>query len=286
MKTLVNTNEEYKGIELYFEGMPYGKTRAILKVNGFRWHNQKKCWYAKDTNERRKIALQVAKREESHEIEPLEAVKVEKPAVLALPAPVDDVIDVEAVEVVEPENEPVKVSSLGVVIEDKPKKARKTATEKAFEALKKAAPHMVAWNGSFDGKTYACDGYSLMITTETVADAPELIKADADRMDGMRKATEDATTKVYKLDFTAKELRAGISQLKNGKRKAKVAYVFEDGGLMINADFLLRAMETTGACEVLWNTEKSPVCLKNETTFFLICPVNNSGKASRGLHII
>lgn len=43
-------NEEKKGIELYFDGKPIKKVRDIMKANGFRWHNVKKCWYAKKSD--------------------------------------------------------------------------------------------------------------------------------------------------------------------------------------------------------------------------------------------
>jgi len=281
MKTTVNTNEEYKGIEIYFEGFPYGKTRAILKVNGFRWHNGKRCWYAKDTNERRKIALQVAKREEKHELERPEEVKAD--TVTAEEVKTDQVVSEEVTEAAE---EVKPVNSLGVVIQDKPKKAKRTATQKAFESLKKSGSHLPKWNGSHEGTTYGCDGYTLMITTETIEEAETIEKSDVDRMESMRKATKEAAEKVYKLDFTTKELKAAISQLKAGKRQAKVAYVFEEGGLMINAIFLLQAMEVTGSDTVMWNTEKSPVYMENETTFIMVCPVNNSNKLSKGLHLI
>ena len=38
-------NEEKNGIELYFEAIPSYNERQILKENGYKWHNLKKCWY-------------------------------------------------------------------------------------------------------------------------------------------------------------------------------------------------------------------------------------------------
>ena len=38
-------NVEKNGIELYFDGIPTKEERDILKENGYRWHNIKKCWY-------------------------------------------------------------------------------------------------------------------------------------------------------------------------------------------------------------------------------------------------
>lgn len=41
------TNEEKQGEELYFESKPDYEIIKTLKSNGYRWHNQKKCWYRK-----------------------------------------------------------------------------------------------------------------------------------------------------------------------------------------------------------------------------------------------
>lgn len=41
-------NYELNGIELYFESKPSREVLDYLKQNGFRWHNMKKCWYAKE----------------------------------------------------------------------------------------------------------------------------------------------------------------------------------------------------------------------------------------------
>lgn len=45
MNFTIKNNEQFKSIELYFEGKPSEETRNILKSNGFRWHGIKKCWY-------------------------------------------------------------------------------------------------------------------------------------------------------------------------------------------------------------------------------------------------
>ena len=42
-------NDQLKGVELYFEGKPEQTILDGLKSNGFRWHNGKKCWYAKQS---------------------------------------------------------------------------------------------------------------------------------------------------------------------------------------------------------------------------------------------
>jgi hypothetical protein len=41
-------NFEKHGRELYFKAIPTYEERSILKANGYRWHNQKKCWYISD----------------------------------------------------------------------------------------------------------------------------------------------------------------------------------------------------------------------------------------------
>ena len=42
-------NAEKKGIELYFDNKPEQNIIDMLKANKFRWHNIKKCWYAKES---------------------------------------------------------------------------------------------------------------------------------------------------------------------------------------------------------------------------------------------
>lgn len=42
-------NEEHKGIELTFSAKPEARFLAELKENGFKWHNQRKLWYAKQS---------------------------------------------------------------------------------------------------------------------------------------------------------------------------------------------------------------------------------------------
>lgn len=41
------TNEEHQGEELYFDNKPEYNVITLLKGNGYRWHNVKKCWYRK-----------------------------------------------------------------------------------------------------------------------------------------------------------------------------------------------------------------------------------------------
>lgn len=49
MDVKVIKNDEKKGLELYFSDKPEKTVIDFLKENHFRWHNVKKCWYAKNT---------------------------------------------------------------------------------------------------------------------------------------------------------------------------------------------------------------------------------------------
>lgn len=48
-KYIEKINEEKQGRELYFEEIPTKEEREQLKANGYRWNNNKKCWYIKTT---------------------------------------------------------------------------------------------------------------------------------------------------------------------------------------------------------------------------------------------
>lgn len=48
-------NKEKNGIELQFDVKPGQEILKELKTNGFRWHNVKKVWFAKNTEESRKV---------------------------------------------------------------------------------------------------------------------------------------------------------------------------------------------------------------------------------------
>lgn len=52
----INLNNDLNGIEIIFEAKPNGATLEGLKACGFRWHNVKKLWYAKQTPERLALA--------------------------------------------------------------------------------------------------------------------------------------------------------------------------------------------------------------------------------------
>jgi len=49
-------NSELNGIEIYFDTKPLNDIITSLKNNHWRWHNTKKCWYAKQTPEALELA--------------------------------------------------------------------------------------------------------------------------------------------------------------------------------------------------------------------------------------
>lgn len=53
-------NNELNGIELVFEGKPENEILTAIKGAGFRWHNVKKLWYAKQTAERIALAESIS----------------------------------------------------------------------------------------------------------------------------------------------------------------------------------------------------------------------------------
>ncbi len=48
--TRYELNNEFKGIEIYFDSKPTQAVINTLKSDGWRWHGLKKCWYAKQSN--------------------------------------------------------------------------------------------------------------------------------------------------------------------------------------------------------------------------------------------
>lgn len=55
LKYEVLKNEEFKGLEVYFENRPNKNILDYLKSNGFKWHTIKKCWFAKDNEKNQKV---------------------------------------------------------------------------------------------------------------------------------------------------------------------------------------------------------------------------------------
>lgn len=57
--TTLTLNKELNGIEIKFDCKPISSTLESLKKSGFRWHRQKKVWYAKQTPERIELAQSI-----------------------------------------------------------------------------------------------------------------------------------------------------------------------------------------------------------------------------------
>lgn len=53
----ITENKSLHGIEVTFDAKPSSDVLTTLKQSGFRWHRQKKLWYAKDTENRRAVLL-------------------------------------------------------------------------------------------------------------------------------------------------------------------------------------------------------------------------------------
>lgn len=53
-------NEEKQGIEIYFDTKPIQEIINALKEAKFRWHNVKKCWYAKENQDTLEIANKIS----------------------------------------------------------------------------------------------------------------------------------------------------------------------------------------------------------------------------------
>ena len=56
----VELNDQFNGVEVSFKTKPNNSIIDELKKYGFRWHNTKKLWYAKQTDERIKFAQSIA----------------------------------------------------------------------------------------------------------------------------------------------------------------------------------------------------------------------------------
>ena len=68
----ITENTEKKGLEVAFTAKPDAATRDALKAAGFRWHNKRKIWFAKDTQARREVLQGIA---EGAEIVPAAAIE-------------------------------------------------------------------------------------------------------------------------------------------------------------------------------------------------------------------
>jgi hypothetical protein len=76
----VKFNEEKNGIELYFNEKPSEEIRNQLKVNGYRWSNFNKCWYAKDSELAREFlkSINLLNTEEQQEDNTIEATEIKE----------------------------------------------------------------------------------------------------------------------------------------------------------------------------------------------------------------
>lgn len=70
MNATITTNPEFNGIEISFTEKPARCTLDALKAQGFRWHNKKAIWYAKNTPERMEAAQAICATEEAAENRP------------------------------------------------------------------------------------------------------------------------------------------------------------------------------------------------------------------------
>ena len=73
--TTYTLNPEFKGIEVKFSSIPSASIRSSLKASGFRWHNKKAVWYAKETPERLQLVKSLTGTNEEPKEEPKEEVK-------------------------------------------------------------------------------------------------------------------------------------------------------------------------------------------------------------------
>lgn len=80
MTATLQINNEHKGIEIVFDERPDYSTRQELKNHGFRWHNVKKLWYARQNAERIAFAQQITGNtaEPAEEETPAQAKETEK----------------------------------------------------------------------------------------------------------------------------------------------------------------------------------------------------------------
>lgn len=69
-------NTEKNGIELYFKGKPSDEIRENLKANGFRWARFNKCWYCKDSEEKREFLRKIGWLEVDTEKNSVEVIEI------------------------------------------------------------------------------------------------------------------------------------------------------------------------------------------------------------------
>lgn len=72
----IEINNDIGGIELYFDTVPTEEDKEALKKNGFSWHAEKKCWYAKNTDNNREVASSIFDRIDKFNEETRNIIKV------------------------------------------------------------------------------------------------------------------------------------------------------------------------------------------------------------------
>ena len=178
-----------------------------------------------------------------------------------------------------PEKEPEPAPE----VKKAPAKATKPEAQKAFDYIVKSATKAGMYHiksGTLEGVTYATDGHQLMKTNEAI-EAPAIDAYDAD----FYKKIKVDPQNVAALDLSAKDIRAGIKEAKAGRRNAKVVYS-TGYGVVLNANYLLNAVVATGATEYRFSDHKSPVVFENESTFYMVLPINCPNELEKGFHVI
>lgn len=72
-------NSQFNGIELTFEGKPDEAIRDAMKAAGFRWHRQKKLWYAKKSADRMALAEKLSGQSSPADTAPMVSAASAKP---------------------------------------------------------------------------------------------------------------------------------------------------------------------------------------------------------------
>jgi len=201
----------------------------------------------------------------------------------------ETVEDTEATPASEPETvqDPAPAATSDQVQDPAPvKKERKSNEQKAFDQLVKWATRDKSpiKSGIFDGIAYASEGHQVMRTTEAI-EGEALDDLTANTYASFMKTELNATGNIY---LTAKDCKEGIKAAKNGRRGAKVVYVTAEG-IVLNADFLYNALLATGSTSYRYDSKKAkkqPVMLENDTTAYMILPINSVVDLSEGFQVI
>ena len=60
MNATITLNEKLNGVEISFDTKPTSEILSQLKTSGYRWHNAKKIWYARQSEETVLLAEKIA----------------------------------------------------------------------------------------------------------------------------------------------------------------------------------------------------------------------------------